>query len=142
MDTRLIPYLQDHKAHTNLGNEVGNMMKELTVFEAQIHTLRASKGEEWYESQRKIVNDRIRRLEVFRTVYDYLDGVNHDALELRRKITSICKTLRKDVLDGNKFPKKLTEDQQKVMGEVLKELASTYAENKEIMKQTNHTIEL
>jgi hypothetical protein len=142
MDTRLIPYLQDHKSHTNLGNEVGNMMKELTVFEAQIHTLRASKGEEWYESQRKIVNDRIRRLEVFRTTYDYLDGVTHDALLLRRKITFICKTLRDQVLEGNKFPSKLTADQAKVMGEIMKSLASTYTENQEIMKKTNHTIEL
>lgn len=142
MHSHLIKYLQDHQAHTNLGNELGKMITELKDFETQINDLREAKGEKWYSYQEKILNESERRLSVFRTVYDYLDGVTHDALVLRRKITSICKTLRNDVLDGNKFPDKLTQPQQLVMGEIMKQLASTYLENQEIMKKTNHTIEL
>jgi len=123
-----------------MGNEVGKMMVELKSFEAQVEELRQHKDEKWYKMQRDIILDRNRRLAVFRDVYDHYDAVNHDALQLRRKITLICNTLREDILDGNKFPLTLTEEKVKVMGEILKNLASTYTENKEIESTTKHTM--
>lgn len=142
MDTRIIPYLLDHKHHTDLGNEIGQMEIELAAFEVEVDQYREVKTPEWYKKQREIINDRKRRLAVFRKTYEYLDGVNHDALELRRTITSTCKTLRDRVMNGNKFPDTLTQDQHKAMGEILKNLATIYTENKEIQDKTNHTIEL
>lgn len=147
-----LKYIEDHKIHTELGNEIPAWEKEIKAKKILLNktykkklAAKDPKAEEWKVSQLAKSTAEDRRFALMRKAYDTIDLSLYDSISVRRRVRIIVSLLTSKILKKEKkrftYPETLTEDQNNLMMDILvKGLSIIEKENRVIQEKTGHEL--